>query len=450
MIASALCGAAGLWVSAASMVPILVGIACGALVAAWFSKGEETGDSIAAPDLWRIWGRTGALGSLAFYLLEYAPFNFGWRLEVNHPLYALAWWGAGELLADLSRYLETQKLPRGGRAWSLTGLSCVAVLILPITIKWGGETVFVLPDSFLWRLHQNYIQEFRPLTEGLRVHSPLQLTAQLPIWPLFALPALWFLRSRRKELPGEGATLIFALCAALPLTILSVYQIRWHSMAQTLWLVLPVVVLTVWQRTPSLGKIRIITWLGGLAIFLGLLPYPALSIAQWNQSETRALTLDDKILLATRDLGWKLRLSAGDQPVNILSGPTATTHLAYFGDLSGVGTLYWENLAGLKAAAEIFGAPYSEEAYRLCSERGITHIVVFIWDAFPRPYARLHHGRDVQAKVEDCFAGDLLSERPLPRWLRRMPYSADPAYGMKDHWIQVFEVRPKDGFVVTQ
>ena len=50
------------------------------------------------PGLFRFWGLVGGGASVAVWLLEYFPNHLGLRLEVNHPLYAAAWIGGGEVL----------------------------------------------------------------------------------------------------------------------------------------------------------------------------------------------------------------------------------------------------------------------------------------------------------------------------------------------------------------
>jgi len=54
--------------------------------------------------------------------------------------------------------------------------------------------------------------------------------------------------------------------------------------------------------------------------------------------------------------------------------------MTYFGGLHGLGTLYWENRDGLKAAASIYGAPSLDVARERVMEHRITHLVFFTWD----------------------------------------------------------------------
>ena len=45
--------------------------------------------------------------------------------------------------------------------------------------------------------------------------------------------------------------------------------------------------------------------------------------------------------------------------------------MSYSGGFHGIGSLYWENLAGLTALSDILTATSNEEALRLIRERGI-------------------------------------------------------------------------------
>jgi hypothetical protein len=48
---------------------------------------------------WRAWAVAGGVTALGAYLIEFAPaYLWHWQLSSIHPLYALAWLGAGEIL----------------------------------------------------------------------------------------------------------------------------------------------------------------------------------------------------------------------------------------------------------------------------------------------------------------------------------------------------------------
>ena len=436
MICSGLLGAAGLWVSAATVIPAFAGIALGALGVAWQMR-RAPADSEYSPGLWRVWGSAGALGSLAFYLLEYAPSHFGWRLEVNHPLYALAWWGGGELLARLCSWIQGGRFAAAPRDRLLAFAATLALCALPLAILATGSKFFYVRDTFLWNLHEGYILEFRSLAASLAGASWSERFATIAVWPLLALPAAWYL-FRHRHAPG-APLLILAIGAALPLSALSFLQIRWLGVTQALWLALPVAWLAIWRAAPARPS-RLATASGAVFLLLGLLPFPLRSIPSWNNKP--AIAAEEAISLVMRDVAWKLRATAGPKAVNIVSGPTTTTSLAFYGDTQGVGTLYWENLAGLKTVGALYGAQSEAEALKICRDHAVTHIVIFSWDSFAQPYARLHHGRPVEAKTDDCFVSSLLSTRNIPEWLRPLHYTMLPDLAQAGHWVLIFEVRP--------
>jgi tetratricopeptide (TPR) repeat protein len=441
MMLSGLLGAAGLWVSAATVVPALAGIALGALFAAWKARqNPDDTETEASPELWRLWGAAGALGSLGFYLLEYAPDHFGWRLEVNHPLYALAWWGGGELLARACGWIQRRSFAPTPRDRVLVGAAAlVALLALPLTVNIGGARVFTISDSFLWNLHEGYILEFRTLFKMLSSAAWPQYFTALSAWLLLAVPAAWLLL-RRPDSRGQSAPLALALGAALPLTALSLLQLRWLGVSQTLWLALAVTCLVRW-RLASPRPAKAVNIAAALLLLLGLGAFPAVSIPRWGHAS--GVGAEEAVSVVMRDVAWKLRIAAGPKPLNIVSGPTTTTNLAFYGDTRGVGTLYWENIAGLKTVGAIYGAKSEQEALELCRKHEVTHIVIFSWDAFAQPYARLHHGRPVDANTDDCFVSSLLNTRSIPLWLRPLAYKMLPELAQAGQWVQIFEVRPE-------
>lgn len=440
---SGLCGAAGLWVSAATVAPALAGIALGALLIAWHgrraARASADDGTEAAPALWRWWGAAGAAGSLAFYLLEYAPDHFGWRLEVNHPLYALALWGAGELLARLAAWGRGERWLSGGRDALLAGAGVAALAALPAAILAGGTARFAVSDAFLWKLHNNHILEFFPLPKYFAGAVWAQIASLAQPWPLLLLPIGWLLLRRLR--PGLAAPAVLAAGAALPLSGLALAQERWLAVALTLWLAAVLAALLVWRAWPA-RPARWLGWAGAGLLALGFGAFPAIWLPRWGGRQTTQMSVEDACSIVMRDVAWGLRRVAGSQPVNLISGPTSTTALAYYGDVRGVGTLYWENLEGLKATAAIFGATEEQEVLRLCRERGVTHLILFSWDAFAQPYARLHHGRELEADTEDCFLTSLLVKRSIPLWLRPMPYPLMPQLEQLGHWVQAFEFRP--------
>jgi hypothetical protein len=193
-VAAGVAGGMGLWISAATTIPVLVATGFGALLAAGgaASRGPEgAGRPRIRPGLWRVWGATGCATALVAYGIEYAPDHLGLRLEVNHPLYALAWLGGGNLLALACRAVARKREPvPGGRtewrraAWSALLLAAPAAVIL-VT----GEATFRLADPVLGAFHAGAIREFQGLATHIAGLSALQTLQSVSALPLVLLPA---------------------------------------------------------------------------------------------------------------------------------------------------------------------------------------------------------------------------------------------------------------------
>jgi hypothetical protein len=424
-IASGIAGAAGLWINAATLVPVLAGIGAGALLAQWLARAQKTPP--VDPRLWRVWGLAGGAASLLFHLVEYFPFHLGWRLEVNHPLYAVAWAGAGDLLA---RFGARRKLP--------VIISALAVFVPVVAVLVAPGRVFVIADRLLWLLHMDYISEFTPLFA--RWPGFEALLVRINVLPLLGLVTVWLLL-RGGLAPRARPLLALALPAAAIGTLLALSQQRWVHVAAALWLVVLVATAMgtaggqfVWTRPRRAAA----------AFFLALvfLPYPL--HAGWDAIRNPAgLSREHIRQFAVRDLAFWLRRHTGADPVTILGGPTVTTELIHHGGFRGVGTLYWENQAGLRALVDIYGATDASRARELIRRHGITHLVLLPWGSFAEESARLARGvrASEPAPTGSFFARDLVSPgHGLPDWLRPLPYRLPEAEQFKNMVPLVLEV----------
>jgi hypothetical protein len=77
--------------------------------------------------------------------------------------------------------------------------------------------------------------------------------------------------------------------------------------------------------------------------------------------------------------------------VALLADPNASAGISYYGRFQSLGTLFWENVAGLRASAAILCAGTDDEALRLLSERGVTHLAISSTGLFLGEYCRLLH-----------------------------------------------------------
>lgn len=442
-VCSALAGATALWISAATAVPVFAGVGLGALLSVLFWHRPSPTERY-LPDLWRLWGFTGFCGSLAFYLLEYFPSHMGMRLEVNHPLYALAWLCAGELLARIARWRTEGVRPWSGRfAVPLLLALFAGVALLPLLIKLAPERFFWVSDSFLWALHRDHISEFKSIyrkVTGSRVQGILIILSVIPFLSLLALPLL----SLKSLGRSWKAMLLLTLFPAVVLTTLGLFQIRWLGIADGLWLA----VLPTWVAC-ALVAVRVHRFplwqrLVATAFFLTLLiqyPQNVLLTSINRIGKTPSLGPSETFNLVVRDLAHYLRRQAGDREIVVLSGPTTTTWLMFYGGIKGVGTLYWENVEGLKSAAAMYAAPNETEARKLIEQNKITHVAIFSVDAFSSQYVRLIRGLPPGSEPMDAFAQRFLYESAMPGWLTPIHYRLPER--LSENWVAIAEVRPE-------
>lgn len=436
-VASALAGGFGMWISAASEIPVLLGLGIGALGSVWWLRAAPPGRAWQCqPELWRVWGIVGGAASLAAYLVEYFPSHLGFRLEVNHPLYALAWLGAGELLCRWCRMWTGGRLRFSWREVAPALAAAAAVAVAPVIILFTKDQTFVVANQFVWRLGTQHVAEGESLGRLFaRIGShPLQIARFLPL--LLVLPPVWFVLRRH----GSGLWKLpvsLALAPAFLLLILSVREIRWCGLDEAMAFAALAPMFAALTRTPSCR--RRLRWIAagccGLLVS-GVVPIlgAAARISRVSVAEVR--------LLEERDLAYWLRMRMGSDRMVVLSTPTVTNHLIYYGGGSGLGTLYWENIEGLEHAAEIFSARSLAEAHALIRRFGVTHIVLVSWDDaaenLVRYYRRVPPARPTPT---DTFL-QILRSGGVPPWLRRLPYRMPDLKPLAGQFVIVLKVVP--------
>ena len=437
-IASGIAGGCGLWISAASQALVLVGTGCAAVLVGWCSKPTKAKPNSIAyePILWRTWGLAGAATSLSAYLIEYFPAGSGWRLEVNHPLYALAWAGAGELVHAGCRWRITGKWTNAPRDGALLVQATFSLIVLPVVAFTTAADTFWVADPFLFRLHKNYIQEFQSLFSFFG--SRLNLTTIVLCLPLtaFGLAGFWLKRSR--ENPVLRSLLILAFAPTAVMFVFSFGQSRWFGVMFGLLVV--GFVLLCWVATELKMFKRSRLWVPAL-LLLCLVFTPARTFSTWQAGPTT--TKEDIYQLALRDLAHWLRARTGTEPCVIATSPTLSTFLIFHGGVQTLGTFYWENLHGLRTTGDLFAAKTEEEAYRTVRERGVTHIVMVSWDDFLTEYIRLVRKIPNTEPVPDnAFFIQLIKTKILPPWLKLVPYRFSNQKSLEDQLVFVFEVVP--------
>lgn len=430
MIFSAICGAASLWISALSTGLVLGAIGASILltVMLWARprKGATPG-AVFHAELWRTWAIWGSLASLGFYLLEYFPQHMSMRLEVNHPLYALAWWGGGWTIAVLTAWWvrgDSGPWPQWREfPWKSLLLPIVAMLPLPLLIVFGGPEVYLPKDPFMGRLWKN-IAELLPLLVRIQ-HGGLTWQVAFGWFPLVLLGAV-LLQFSKQLGTATKATLLFLALPIVFMTALQFYQVRWGMLAGPLYLALAALVLpTFWRLVPPDLTSRLVA-AAAMAAFGFLFVQPSLNNS-FNLSWTQYRSADGQIpitpgqglALLHRQMALAISEDAGDEPVVLLSSPNSSCLLSTLGGFRTIGTLYWENVEGLKAAAAALNAQSDQEALELLKQHGVTHISFLTWENFIEPFFHILHPRPGPTRsYGNSFGKRALFDRTIPAWSR--------------------------------
>ncbi|MBL9210948.1 MAG: hypothetical protein JNL92_10810, partial [Opitutaceae bacterium] len=428
-VVSAVSGALGLWISAASVLPaIALAGAAGLLVAWWRGPAALRDGARFDATAWRLWGGVGGGLAAVCYLIEYAPHHLHLRLEVNHPLYGLAWWGGGSLIASLGSRAAGHGATRGGIRQALPLLlPLVALAAVPVVWLVGGERVFSLRDPFISEL-RHYVLEGKTLPEVARSLGFGAVAYQVASGLLF-VPALALIGRAR----GEGAVLVgFAMSVAAAYFALGLWEVRWWQAGSATQLVLMLTVVALTRRR----------WPWVLAISAVLLLPATVARIVAVRSDVRAGVVDPRDLFQPlyRDLAAALRANQPEGGIVVLASPNASAGIGYFGEFRSLGTLYWENTAGLKAAAAIYTARTDDEAARLIRERGVTHVVVIPGASFHVEYFQLLHPGVPRTEVSRTFGHRLLAKQTEVPWLQPIPYRKPAGLELAPQGVRLFRV----------
>ncbi len=419
-ILSAVSGAFGMWISAATLIPAIaaVGVVAGAATLA-FGRRALSGGVGFAPDLWRLWGRLGAGLSVLFYLLEYAPAHFGWRLEVNHPVYALAWWGGSEVLAQFGSWRCTVAGLPAIRPLRL--LAAFAALAFPaVIIAVAGERVFVVFDPFVARL-SGFVSEGLSFGQTVEVFGWRSVAAKLPAAVATLIIAIVLLARARAN---ERVASVFIVGVTAVFAILGLAQTRWWSTFSAADIVLLTLGLIVAIRGCAARR----HWIYAGALLAGVCA-PVIvgrTYEQWVVNRRGITDPSNRLQVLYRDIAANVRAEQPHGDIMLLASPNASGGISYYGGFKSIGTLYWENLAGTKAAAAMFSAQTDVDARRLLRRRGVTHIAMISDTNFLAEYFSLQYPtpNPKTETLEDSFGYQLLVRQEVPLWLEQIPYEA--------------------------
>ncbi|HZZ18286.1 MAG TPA: hypothetical protein VFE25_02895 [Opitutaceae bacterium] len=428
-ILAGVAGGLGLWVKVPVQLPVLWGIAAGALLVPLLAPRGAKPSSLLP---WRAWASAGAATTILASLVEYTPSElWSWDLSFVHPLQGLAWLGAGELLVQTSAWLQDRTFSRSARNIVVLSLSLAAVVAVPAALLFRhGLDLFVLDgmDSHLTRLRGGIVA--RNLAAWMVIQGP-SIWLWLTLAPLGVLiPAAWILKNRQITTPARAAVaitlgpVIVALCFACT-------RLAWWQTLDALLLV------TLAAATGGISSQAItpkarLGWIGVIAALL--VPGGIFALGWDRPTRSDALSRTEVQELVLRDLAGWIRQHSDPGTVTVLSPPSASTPLCYYGDFRGLGALSEENKDGMNAAVLIMSSRNLQEAKEMVSRRNVTHIVLLSWDKFFDDFVRA-----ADSQVEGTLM-DKLKFTTLPRWLRPLAYPLPSIPGFEDQSVTVLEV----------
>jgi len=426
-IASGLVGGCGLWIGATQQALIIGCLGLGAFAATIAATREagpfdgssspgEDGSALRwAPELWRLWSRVGALTSFAAYLIEYFPADLGIQLEVNNPLYSLAWLSAGEILYCIGER-RLRRTPWTGYPAAKLGLMVGGIGLLPALAYWGPTDWYLIKDPLMLRVH-SVIGEFRPLIS--EIQDPWRLAGEL-MPALLVILGIGFLRWGRE--PRLLSTLLaITSVPSLCLLALFLFQARWGGLFVVVSWVVAVPLLLVAGRMGPMSKTRsrVAAVLVLAVMALQLVPNAARAISRADDQApgTSFLPLADEVL--ARDIALVLGSSVapGAPPLTVVTGLGLGSKIHFFGQTRALGSLYWENLDGVRDTVDFFADEGELEALRIARERGADYVVVTA--DMVSMAAMLKHGDQDLEGIERTLGYRLIRpENGIPAWLR--------------------------------
>jgi hypothetical protein len=432
-ILAGIAGGLGLWVKASVQLPVLWGIAGGGLLVPLLAPLGPTPAEGPTPLLpWRAWACAGAATTILASLIEYSPSElWTWEQSFVHPLQGLAWLGAGELLVQASAWLQNRTLSRSPRNLVLVSLSAAVMFAVPaaLLIRHGAD-LFVLDSlgSHLTRLRGGIVAP--SLAAWIGIQGP-SIWLWLTLAPLgVLLPAIWVLRSRQFAKPTRAAVAITLGPVMVALSLACVKLTWWQTLDALLLVTLVAAAPGIFSR--AIGSRARLVWISVVVALLAPGTIYVLGRDRPRKDDVLSRTeLQDLIL---RDLAGWISQHSDPGTVTVLSPPSASVALCYYGAFRGLGSVSDENKDGIREAIRIMSARNVEEAKEMVNRRKITHIILLSWDSFFDDFARSDLGQS-----EGTFV-DKLKFTTLPRWLRPLAYPLPSIPGFEDQSVTVLEV----------
>jgi len=415
-IASGIVGGLGLWIGATVEILCLGLMMAGAVSAAFLFRGKPPEKNLRfTPQLYRLWARVGAGTSLLMYAIEYMP---GWprlRLEVNHPLYAIAWLAMGEAMAlffgaCLERRFFTKK------EWVWAGIFALFALALPATLFFGGANVHAMKDPEMFRLHE-FIDEFQNYLELYKGSLLSNFFGDHLILPILLPAALSFVFfTKLKEVERWTIWMSFCVCAGV--LILSVFQQRWFAYYAEFSIMLMALILCVGIRIVDKSMRDFVLVGTSLILVAGSAVLSGKEREKLIQLTEGQAIIDQAVhpILFKRFAVELAEIFKGREDIRLMVDPALAPSLYYFARFPSTVTFYWENRDGLHAATDFFDASSDERAREIVRERGITHVIMSSRGHVPETFHYIRSGSFPGTDYTN-LASRLMADRDLPDWL---------------------------------
>ena len=427
-------GGLGLWTSVADQLPVLMGIALGALIAAIVARSRKGNGAAVPSDLlpWRVWAAGGSAATLIACLIEYYPDRLGsLDLTFVNPLFGTAWLGVGELLVQTSRGIQGIEGASGRWRTGALALAVIALVALPLAIWKEGALDSLMMGS--GAMGQSRLAEAEGAigTGAWLVRDGLTSLAWATILPVAVVaPGCWVLVRRSGEWETRMAVGL-ALGPVLTLLSMALRGLQWWSGCDAMisLLVLPTIAAFVtYPRRPFATGI----WSGALIAVL----VPG-TLRLWKESAgpvDRPLSPAEVSGWIGRDIARWLRQREVSRDAIVLAPSHATVVLHHFAGFRGLGTLERDNREGFAAAVRIVNAATFDEAQDLMLQRGVTDIVIPSWDKELNFYSGGAGGR-----TGETFLTRILHWN-LPPWLRPIAYPMPSIPGDVGRSVVILEV----------
>ncbi len=432
--ASGVIGGIGLWVNVANELPVLVGIGLGALFAAWIGRRPAGAGPSAGRALlpWNTWGVAGAVTCLCAYLVEYFPSHMGiWELHAVHPLFGLAWLGAGVLLARSTAWIRGERPSRNFRGVAAVVLALAALASLPAAMRVVHSLGFLSVEIPSMRLSLLAGGPSAPSLWAWLLQNGITGAALATFLPLLiVVPAalLLVLKWTQSRLRIPIALALGPVLAAMGFAF---KQISWWNGVDAALLTLLVAAASAVRAAPRPRVTGAVA-----AVFAVLVLMPG-AIQLWPSADAKigeGLSDTEVVGLVERDMAYWLSSHVGSAGAVALAPPNQTATLYYYSGIRGLASFSWEDRAGFQSAVRILSASTPEEAQELIGIHGVTHIIIPSWDPFMDAYAEVGAGQ-----VGGTFL-DRLHLWNVPRWLKPVPYLVPTIAGFEGQSAIVFEV----------